>query len=159
MIRRSRGSSSPCNNLLATRPRTCSFTRSRIRGGAKARVVYESPSWEGQPPARALVEQIVQIAECHDRLLGLLSSPNQLVVAYALQTLALMGSPALADLPDELLERRQQVTFLCGSFKNSMDLGGLARQIRKRARASLFCAADAAIRHHPNQDSNPERPR
>jgi hypothetical protein len=56
-----------------------------------------------------------------------------LVVAYALQTLELMGSPALPELPDELLERRQQVTFICGSFKNSMDLGGLARQLRKRA--------------------------
>jgi hypothetical protein len=64
----------------------------------------------------------------------LLSSPNQLLVAYALQTLELMGSPALADLPDELLERRQQVTLQSGSFRNSMDLGGLARQIRRRAR-------------------------
>jgi hypothetical protein len=80
------------------------------------------------------VEQIAQLPECHDGLLALLSSPNQLLVAYALQTLELMGSPALADLPDELLERRQQVTFQCGSFRNSMDLGGLARQIRKRAR-------------------------
>jgi len=101
---------------------------------AKAQIVHESPSWEGHPPARALVEQIAQLPECHDGLLALLSSPNQLLVAYALQTLELMGSPALADLPDELLERRQQVTFQCGSFRNSMDLGGLARQIRKRAR-------------------------
>jgi hypothetical protein len=101
---------------------------------AKAQIVDESPSWEGQPPARALVEQLAQIPECHDGLLALLGSPSPLVVAYALQTLELMGSPALAELPDDLLERRQQVTFLCGTFKNSMDLGGLARQIRKRAR-------------------------
>src|SRR4030095_3495381 len=90
---------------------------------AQAQVVYESPSWDGHPPARALVEQIAQVPECHDGLLALLSSPSQLVVAYALHTLALMNSPALAELPDELLERRQQVTSLCGSFKNSMDLG------------------------------------
>src|SRR5262249_36619410 len=101
---------------------------------AKAQVVYESPSWKGNPTARALVEQIAQVSECHDGLLTLLSSPSQLVVAYALLTLELMKSSALADLPDELLERLQQVTSVCGSFKNSIDLGGLARQIRKRAR-------------------------
>src|SRR5438876_5889367 len=92
---------------------------------AKAQVVYESPSWEGHPRARALVEQIAQVPECHDGLLAFLSSPSQLVVAYALLTLESMNSPALAELPDELLEGRQQVTSLCGSFKNSMDLGGL----------------------------------
>jgi hypothetical protein len=48
---------------------------------AEAQVVYESPSWDGLPPARALVEQIVQAPECHDGVLALLSSPNQLVVA------------------------------------------------------------------------------
>jgi len=101
---------------------------------AKAQVVYESSSWEGNPQARALVEQISRLPECHEGLLALLSSPRQLVVAYALHTLELMNSPVLAELPDELLERRQQVTSLCGSFKMSMDLGGLARQIRKRAR-------------------------
>jgi len=101
---------------------------------AKAQVVYESPSWDGHPPARVQVEQIARCPECHGGLIALLSSPCQLVVAYVLETLELMGSPALAELPDELLERRQQVTFVMGSFKNSMDLGGLARQLRKRAR-------------------------
>lgn len=107
-----------------------------VRVWAKAQVVYDSPSWKGHPPARALVEQVASVPECHDGLVALLSSSSQLVVAYTLRTLELMDSPALAALPDELLERRQQVTFLCGSFKNSMDLGGLARQIRKRARAT-----------------------
>jgi hypothetical protein len=101
---------------------------------AKAQIVYESPSWEGHPPGRALVERVAAVPECHDGLLGLLSSPDQLVVAYALEALELMGSPALADLSDELCNRRQQVTFQCGSFHNAMDLGGYARQIRKRAR-------------------------
>jgi 2'-5' RNA ligase len=76
-----------------------------------------------------------QRPECHDGLLPLLSSPSQLVVAYVLQTLEMMGSPALAELSDEVLNRRQQGTIVSGSFKNSMDLGGLARQIRKRARS------------------------
>jgi len=101
---------------------------------AKAQVVYDSPSWEGHPPARVLIEQIAHVPECHEGLLALLKSPSQLVVAYALHALVLMGSPALADLPDELLERRQQITIQCGSFRNSMDLGGLARHIRKTAR-------------------------
>ena len=60
-----------------------------------------------------------------------------MVAAYALKALELMSSPALAELPDELLERRQQVTLICGSFKNAMDLGGLARQIRKRMRGAI----------------------
>ncbi len=101
---------------------------------AKAQVVHESPSWEGHPPPRALVEQIARRPECHDGLLALLSAPSQLVVAYALQTLELMGSPALAELPDELLERLEKLTIQCGSYRSSMDLGGLARQIRKRVR-------------------------
>lgn len=99
-----------------------------------AQIVYESPSWEGHPPARALVEQLARLPQCHDGLVALLSSANQLVVAYALQTLELMESSVLTELPDEVLERRQKATFQCGSFKNSMDLGGFARQIRKRAR-------------------------
>jgi hypothetical protein len=45
-----------------------------------------------------------------------------------------MNGPSLADLPNELLERRQQVTVLCGSIKTAMEFGSLAWQIRKRAR-------------------------
>jgi hypothetical protein len=101
---------------------------------AKAQVVHEGPSWQGQPPARALVEQIAARPDCHDGLLALLGSPSQLVVAHALQALELLGSKALAALPDELCGRREQVTFQCGSFRTGMDLGGYARQIRKRAR-------------------------
>jgi hypothetical protein len=101
---------------------------------AKAQIVDESPSWQGQPPARALVEQVAACQECHGELVSLLASPNQLLVAHALQALELMQSNVLADLPDELCDRTQQVTFRCGSVKNSMDLGGYARQIRKRAR-------------------------
>jgi hypothetical protein len=101
---------------------------------ARAQTVHNGPSWQGQPPARALVEQVAGVPECHDGLVALLQAPSQLVVAHALQALELMRSPALAELPDELCGRRQQVTFQCGSFRTSMDLGGYARQIRKRAR-------------------------
>lgn len=101
---------------------------------AKAQVVREEPSWEGQPPARVLVEQAAADPACHAGLLALLSSPSQLVAAHALQALELAGSPALAVLPDELCDRREQVSFQWGSFRNTMDLGGYARQVRKRAR-------------------------
>src|SRR5690242_8194117 len=83
---------------------------------SEAQVVFDGPSWEGNPPARALVERVAAVPECHDGLLALLASPRQLVVAHALQALELMGSPALAELPDELCGRRQQVTVQCGSF-------------------------------------------
>ena len=71
--------------------------------------------------------------ECHDSLISLLSSSSQLVVAHALETLKLQGSPVLTELSDELCDRREKVTFQHGSFRTSMDLGGFARQIRKEA--------------------------
>lgn len=101
---------------------------------AKAQIVRDEPSWQGKSEARAFVEKVAAVPACHDALLKLLSSPKQLVVAHALQTLELMGSPVLADLAEELCSRREQVTFQCGSFRTSMDLGGYARQVRKRTR-------------------------
>ena len=95
---------------------------------AKAQVVYEAPSWEGEPPARAFVEQVATVPACHDGLVSLLSSPNQLVVAHALQALELMRSPVLAELSEELCDRRQKVTFQCGSFRNSMVRLGLSSE-------------------------------
>jgi hypothetical protein len=68
------------------------------------------------------------------KLVGLLSSPNQLVVAYALLTLRKMNSNVRANLTGDLANRKQKITFVAGSFLNSMDLGGLARQYRKEAR-------------------------
>lgn len=103
---------------------------------AAAQVVREEPSREGEPATRALVERAASLPECHAGLLALLGETSQLVVAHALQALELAGSPALAELPDELCDRRSKVTFQCGSFRTSMDLGGYARQLRKRAKAS-----------------------
>lgn len=113
---------------------------------AKAQLVSEEPSWEGEPAARALVERVATIPQCYDGLLTLLTSPSQLVVAHALQALNLMNSAVLAELPDALCGRREQVTFRCGSFRKSMDLGGFARQIRKRARkAKLGGAPESGV--------------
>jgi hypothetical protein len=100
---------------------------------AKAQVVSEGPSRGGEPPARAFVERAAVAPGCHDGLVAPLSSPNQLVVAHALRASELMRSPALAEPPDEWCDRRQKVTSQRGSFRNSMGLGGYARQVRKRA--------------------------
>lgn len=111
-----------------------SLLEEAVQAWSKAQVVHDSPSWEGEPLARVFVEQVATVQECHDGLISLLSSPNQFVVAHALQALELMGSPVLAELPDELCGRRQKITVQSGSFRNSMDLGGYARQVGKRAR-------------------------
>ena len=102
---------------------------------AKAQLVWEEPSWEGQPEARAVAEKVAAgPLEWQEALVGLLSSPNQLIVAYALLTLEMMGSLALAELPEELMSRPGRVTFQCGSFRNAMSIGDYARQLRKQAR-------------------------
>jgi hypothetical protein len=101
---------------------------------AKAQLLYEGPTRIGMPEALELVSTVADRPDCHDGLIGLLSSPQQLVVGYALMALARMGSPALAELSDELCSRRENIGIQCGSFRSGMDLGGLARQYRKRAR-------------------------
>jgi hypothetical protein len=100
----------------------------------KARVVHEGPTRLGFPePLGAMLEIARGHPECHDGLVRLLSDDSQLVVAYALLTLQMMGSHVLENLPEELLGRREKATIDIGSFRSSMDLGGLARQVQKRA--------------------------
>lgn len=99
----------------------------------RAQLVRSAPSWEGLPEARAVAEEVARDPENATWLIELLGDPSQLVVAYSLLTLELMGSHHLKDLPSELLTNRSTVTLVEGSFRNSMDLGGLARQIQKRA--------------------------
>src|SRR5262245_28082247 len=101
----------------------------------KAQVVYEGPTRLGWPePLQAVQDIAANHPECHDELVKLLDADSQLVVAYALLTLQQMGSRFLESLPQSLLERRDNVTFSTGSFRTSMDLGGLARQVQKQAR-------------------------
>jgi hypothetical protein len=131
------------NALLAT----------AVEEWAKAQVVFEAPSWQGYPPARSRVERLAELPDCHDGLLALLTDPRQLVVAYALQTLKLMGSPVLAALPDELCDRREQVPFAIGSFRNNMDLGGYARMLRKRARTENW--SPTSLLSNPGSSASP----
>ena len=101
----------------------------------KAQVLYATPTQSPELPAPLAVAQRIagEYPQFHDALVSLLSSPQQLVVAYALMTLRMMNSPILAEVSDELLNRREKVTIAAGCFVNSMDLGGLARQYRKEA--------------------------
>jgi hypothetical protein len=101
----------------------------------KAQVLYQGCSWEGQPEALAIAEQIAAgNPECEPLLSALLSDRNQLVVAYALLTLELMRSPVLLELPAELLERRSSVMLAFTGVMTTTNLGALARQIQKRAK-------------------------
>ncbi len=100
----------------------------------KAQVVHEGLAWEGKPEARAIAEEIAAShPECEAALVAALDNENSLVVAYALLCLELMHSIALQSLPEQLLQCRSNITLVMGSFHNGMDLGGLARQIQKRA--------------------------
>jgi len=114
----------------------CDIIAKAVQIWKKAQVVYQEPSWDGQPPARAIAEEIARsYPECEQKLVDLLVDNHQLVVAYALLTLEIMRSATLQNLPPELLERRSNIKLMTGSIANAMDLGGLARQIQKRAKA------------------------
>jgi hypothetical protein len=107
-----------------------------IKAWKKAQLLYAAPAWENQPEARAMVEKLATQPSCEESLYALLSDANQYVVAYSLMTLELMGSSKLRILPETLLENRSNVSFSIGSVRTSMDLGGYARQIKKRAMRS-----------------------
>ena len=112
----------------------CELVDRTIAVWRKAQVLHEGPSWNGVPEARAIAEQIAAAhPECEPALASLLLDSCQLVAAYALLTLELMRSPLLKNLPSEVLQRRSNVTSVTGSFKTTMDLGGFARQVQKRA--------------------------
>jgi hypothetical protein len=117
-------------------PQDGALLDSAVRIWRKAQIVHQSPSWENRPEARAIAEEIARHPEYESALFDLLADSNQLVVAFSLITLEMMGSSRLRELPIELLENRSNITLLFGSFVNKMDLGGLARQIQKRAAAT-----------------------
>ena len=101
----------------------------------KAQILFEGLSWQGEPKAAAIVEQIAEThPEYESDLASLLVDPSQLVAAYALQTLERMRSPLLENIPAEVLQRRSRVTRTMGSIMDKTDLGALARQAQRRAR-------------------------
>jgi hypothetical protein len=104
-----------------------------VRVWRKAQVLYMKRSWEGQPEAKALVEELAQHPELESSLFDLLEDSDQLIAAYSLLTLELMGSTKLKQLPSTLLTNRSKVTILHGSFSMSSNLGSLAREVQTKA--------------------------
>jgi hypothetical protein len=102
----------------------------------KAQLLFEGLSWQGEPKALAIAEQIAESHPDYEAdLAALLFDPSQLVAAYALRTLERMRSPLLESIPSEVLQRRSRVTVNTGSIQMSTDLGCLAREAQRRARA------------------------
>jgi hypothetical protein len=117
-----------------SRSQGCDLLQRAIASWRKAQVLYQGHSWQGQPEALAIAEQIAAChPECEPMLADLLLDGSQLVVAYALLTLEFMRSPVLLNRPAELLQRRSQVTMAFSGVMTSTDLGALTRQVQKRA--------------------------
>lgn len=96
-----------------------------------AQYLFAAPAWNGQPLARHFAELLRGHADLEARLVELFSHRSQLVSAYSLLTLDLMDSRELEHLPGSLLERREKITKLMGSFADKMELGAFARQMQK----------------------------
>jgi hypothetical protein len=65
-------------------------------------------------------------------LVKLLSHENELVVAFSLVALEMMGSSSLGQLPKTLLKRKELITKLRGSFGIEVELGEFAQEYQDR---------------------------
>ena len=100
---------------------------------SKPQAIREGPSWKGFPPERALCEALARrISESEPLLYSGLTHNNQHVVAYCLLALDLGSSPRLRELPEGLDSDKRHVSTIRGSFSNQMQIGDLARQLRKK---------------------------
>jgi hypothetical protein len=98
------------------------------------RFVNVSPTWKQHPKGHYLAEVLAAKPECEARLRELLSHENKLVVSYSLVALEIMGSGSLGQLPDDLLDSKQLITRLKGSFAIEFELGEFAKEIQKQWR-------------------------
>jgi len=99
----------------------------------EAQVVHD-PSRSLKTPSEVMVRTIAdEISQYRERLMECLSHESQLVAAYALLVLRKMNDPALKELPTELLTSHKKITVRTGSFSETMELGALARMLRKEA--------------------------
>ncbi len=111
------------------------FLDQAVKAWRKAQVLYDGISWQGEPRATAIAEEIAKShPEWTDHLFSLLLDPSQLVAGYALWTLELMKSPLLENIPPEVLQSRSRVTVTTRDLKDTKELGWLARQAQRRAR-------------------------
>jgi hypothetical protein len=100
-------------------------------------VLSLGPTWQGEPAATALVEQVVaKWPERRDQIGGLVTHPIALVVAHALLCLHRARDPMLLSLDAALLESTKAVSIQEGSFRTSSNLGSLARKWVKQARGT-----------------------
>jgi hypothetical protein len=102
-----------------------------VAAWTKAQILFDSPSWNGKPAGRNFAEMLSERRDLEPQLCNLLNHEDQLVVAYAILTLELMGSRVVGDLPKELLVRNEKVTVIMGSFGDKMELGAFARHRQK----------------------------
>ncbi|MBO0756038.1 MAG: hypothetical protein J2P54_09270 [Bradyrhizobiaceae bacterium] len=99
----------------------------------EAQVVH-NPSRILKTPSEAMVRTIADEMDKHrERLAECLSHESQLVAAYALLVLRKVNDPALKELPTELLTSHKKITVRTGCFSETMELGALARMLRKEA--------------------------
>jgi hypothetical protein len=96
----------------------------------KAQRVYSSLVWKGRPREGHLVQVLAERKDIESKLFDLLDCKDELVVAYVLVTLKKMDSESLNHLPLSLLERREIVREIDGSFAVEYELGEFAKTIQ-----------------------------
>lgn len=101
---------------------------------SKAKVVFEGPSWESEPPPAYVSELLASRRDLYEpQVIAGLSHANHLVAAYCCLTLERMKSVALRTIPDALLARTEKLTWRLGSFSQNTDLGAYAAHKKKVA--------------------------
>lgn len=101
---------------------------------AKAKVVFEGPSWENEPEPALLSEMLAARRDTYEaKVIQGVSHANHLVAAYCCLTLERMKSVALRKVPAEVLKRTDKLTWRLGSFSQATDLGAYAAHKQKVA--------------------------
>ncbi len=101
---------------------------------ARAKVVFEGPSWENEPEASLLSEMMAARRDTYEaKVIGGVAHENHLVAAYCCLTLERMKSAALRTLPPAVLQRTDKLTWRLGSFSQNTDLGAYAAHKQKVA--------------------------
>jgi hypothetical protein len=90
-----------------------------------------SPTWNQRPKGIYLAEIIGARRECEGGLVTLLNHENGLVVAYSLVALEIMDSRSLESLSGKLLQRKEAITKVRGSFGIELELGQIAKEIQE----------------------------
>ena len=101
----------------------------------KAQIVMEAAYWDTGPEALSYMERLRGLPNSETLLQSLVENENRFVAAYALLTLRAMNSQKVRELPPKLLDRKDRLTIVTGSFSRVTTLGDFARRLRKDALA------------------------